>query len=161
MFGNSYGRGFGSVMSTGENLIAQGIAVGVCSLLALIGGIILYFTFLSKKNEGKFEGFLGWLYDFLTFKKLLAEALLKVVYIIAASFVTLYGVALLFVATDSFGSNFLIFLSMVVFGNVGVRLIYEFLLFIILICQNVSEINKKLSAKKENGSIISSDISQE
>ena len=33
----------------------------------------MYFTFLKKDNEGKYTGFLGWMYDFLTFKKLTIE----------------------------------------------------------------------------------------
>ena len=36
----------------------------ISAVLAIVGGIVLYFTFLSKKNEGKFTGFLGWVYDF-------------------------------------------------------------------------------------------------
>lgn len=128
---NMYGRS-SSYLST----------LGVCLILAVIGGIVLYFTFLSKKNEHKFTGFLGWLYDFLNFKKLVVEAILKVLYLITACYMTLGGFVLLF---SSFGVGIL----MMTFGNIVARISYEFLLILILICKNTSEINNKM---KDNNS---------
>ena len=65
---NSYGVS-PTILDSSPKFVASGIWTIVSVILAIIGGIVLYFTFLSKKNEGKFTGFLGWLYDFLTFKK--------------------------------------------------------------------------------------------
>ena len=87
-------------------------------ILAIIGGILVYFLFLSKKNEGKFKGFLGWLYDFLSFKKMFLEALLKVTYIIVAIYITLSSFALI-------GESFLGFILTIVLGNVLARVVYE------------------------------------
>ena len=53
----------------------------VSLVAALIGGIVVYLVFLNKSNEGKYKGFVGWLYDFLSFKSMFAEVLLKVVYL--------------------------------------------------------------------------------
>ena len=50
----------------------------ISMVLAVVGGIVLYFTFLKKDNEGKYTGFWGWMYDFLTFKKLTIESVLKI-----------------------------------------------------------------------------------
>ena len=75
----------------------------VSIILAIVGGILLYFLFLNKKNDGKFNGFVGWLYDFLSFKKMFLEALLKITYLIMALYVTLVSFALI-------GINFLNFL---------------------------------------------------
>ena len=72
-------------------------------VLAVVGGIVLYFTFLRKKNDGKFKGFLGWLYDFLTFKKMMIEEILRVCYLIMAIFITLasFKAGNFYVAADS------------------------------------------------------------
>ena len=83
---NSYGVS-STILDSSPKFVASGIWTIVSVILAIIGGIVLYFTFLSKKNEGKFTGFLGWLYDFLTFKKMMIENVLKILYIIVALFV--------------------------------------------------------------------------
>ena len=136
MFPGGYygGYGYGSDAST---------AMVVCAIVAIIAGVLLYFLFLSPKNDKKFSGFVGWLYDFLAFKKLLVEAILKVVYLICACFLTLAGIVTLF---SSFGAG----ISMLVIGNVMLRLGYEFLLLLIIICKNTSDINKKLSGKESS-----------
>ena len=111
-------------------------------ILAIIGGILVYFLFLSKKNEGKFKGFLGWLYDFLSFKKMFLEALLKVTYIIVAIYITLSSFALI-------GESFLGFLLTIVLGNVLARVVYEFSLILLVICRNTTDIAKNTSKKVE------------
>lgn len=113
----------------------------IAAVLAVVGGIVLYFTFLSKKNEGKFTGFLGWMYDFLTFKKMMIENLLKILYLIAALFITLGSFALI-------STSFLAFLMVIIFGNVAARVLYELLLVTLVICRNTTDINKKLGNKE-------------
>ena len=111
-------------------------------ILAVVGGILVYFLFLSKKNEGKFTGFLGWLYDFLSFKKMFLEALLKVTYLIVAIYITLYSFVLI-------GESFLAFLLTLVLGNVVTRVVYEFSLILLVICRNTTDIAKNTSKKVE------------
>ena len=82
------------------------------------------------------------MYDFLTFKKMLAENLLKILYLVFAIFITLFSFALI-------GVNFLAFLGYLVIGNVLARLTYELMLVILVICRNTTEINKKMSNKDE------------
>ncbi len=115
-----------------------GIWMIIAAVIAVIGGIVLYFTFLSKKNEGKFEGFKGWIYDFLTFKKMVIENILKIVYLILAIFITLSSFALI-------SSSFIAFLLYLVIGNLVLRVIYELSLVILIICRNTTEINKKMN----------------
>ena len=134
---NSYGVS-STILDSSPKFVASGIWTIVSVILAIIGGIVLYFTFLSKKNEGKFTGFLGWLYDFLTFKKMMIENVLKILYIIVALFVTLSSFGLISI-------SFLAFLSTLVIGNVLTRVIYELLLVKLVICKNTTEINKKLN----------------
>ena len=132
---NSYGVS-STILDSSPKFVASGIWTIVSVILAIIGGIVLYFTFLSKKNEGKFTGFLGWLYDFLTFKKMMIENVLKILYIIVALFVTLSSFGLISI-------SFLAFLLTLVIGNVLTRVIYELLLVKLVICKNTTEINKK------------------
>lgn len=134
---NSYGVS-PTILDSSPKFVASGIWTIVSVILAIIGGIVLYFTFLSKKNEGKFTGFLGWLYDFLTFKKKMIENVLKILYIIVALFVTLSSFGLMSI-------SFLAFLLTLVIGNVLTRVIYELLLVKLVICKNTTEINKKLN----------------
>ncbi len=108
----------------------------VAGVLAIVGGLVLYFTFLSKKNNEKFKGFLGWLYDFLTFKKLVLENVLKVLYLMLTIFVTLISFVF---------SNFLMVLLTLVLGNLAVRIVYEFALVLLLICRNTTEINSAMT----------------
>ena len=125
---NSYGVS-PTILDSSPKFVASGIWTIVSVILAIIGGIVLYFTFLSKKNEGKFTGFLGWLYDFLTFKKMMIENVLKILYIIVALFVTLSSFGLISI-------SFLAFLLTLVIGNVLTRVIYELLLVKLVICKN-------------------------
>ena len=112
-------------------------------ILAIAGGILVYFLFLSKKNEGKFTGFLGWLYDFLSFKKMFLEVLLKVTYLVVAIYITLSSFALI-------GTSFLGFLLQLVLGNVIARVVYEFSLILLVICRNTTEIAKNTKKTDEN-----------
>ena len=136
MYSSSYSR---SLLSSSD-AVNSSIWLIVSIILAVVGGILIYFLFLSKKNEGKFKGFVGWLYDFLSVKKMFMEALLKITYLIVALYITLSSFALI-------GVNFWAFLGTLIIGNVVARLIYEFSLLLLVICRNTTEINKKLSKK--------------
>ena len=76
-------------------------------VVAIIGGITLFFTFLSKKNDNHFKGFWGWLYDFLSFKKMLIENILKICYLIFTIFITLSSFSFISI-------NFLAFVGVLV-----------------------------------------------
>lgn len=114
----------------------------VIAAVSLIGGIVLYFTFLAKRNEGKFKGFLGWVYEFFNFKKFTIEAILKITYLILAIFITLSSFTI--IPSSPVG-----FLLMLILGNLVLRLAYEFSLVMLVICRNTIEINNKLTKKDE------------
>ena len=128
-----------SVLSSASG--ANGVWIIVSLVLAIIGGIVLYFTYLSKKNETKYTGFLAWMYDFLSFKKMVVENVLRVTYLIIALFVTLSSFAMI-------SASFLAFIMYLIIGNLVVRLIYELSLVVLIICRNTTEINKKLTPTK-------------
>ena len=109
----------------------------IAAVIAIAGTICIFVLFLNKKNEGKFKGFLGWLYDFLQFRTLVIEFVLKASYIALTIFVTLGSFALI-------GTSFISFLLTITLGNLLLRIIYEASILFIKICSNVSEINKKM-----------------
>jgi hypothetical protein len=111
----------------------------IAIILAIIGGILVYTLFLSKKNEGKFKGFLGWLYGFLKFKTMSIEIILKICYLITAIFITLWSFTWL--AT---GSTFWMFFVFIIFGNIGARVGYELSLMLVMIWRNTEEIRNNL-----------------
>lgn len=104
-------------------------------VIAVVGGITLYFTFL--KDNKKYTGFIAKLKDFLNFKALLLEEILKISYLILAIFITLYSFGLI-------GTSVVAFLLTLVVGNLVLRITYELSILLIKICQNTSEINNKL-----------------
>ena len=114
-------------------------AWGIISLVvAIIGGFVLYFSYLSKANEGKFEGFKKWMYDFLSFKKMVIENILRVAYVILAIFITLSSFAFI-------SDSFLYFILYLVVGNLVLRIMFEFSLITLIICRNTTEINSKMN----------------
>lgn len=132
-------------------------------ILGLILGLVVFFVFMPKKNEGKYTGFLGWLYDFLNFKILLSQGLLKALYAISAATLILSSLyKFLFTEGGSIGAKLLAFVLTFVLGNIILRIVYEFMLFIILICKNTSDINSNLekfnSKFEENSRKNDSDI---
>lgn len=131
--------GYGGYGGGYSNFTTTIVGMVLSIILAIGGGIALYFTFLSPKNEGKFTGFLGWLYDFLSFKKLMIESLLKILYLIITVYIICSGFALLF-------SSFLGGLGFIALGLIFTRIGYEFVLLTILLYRNIVDINKKLGA---------------
>lgn len=111
--------------------------MAIALLLAVIGGILIYFLFLKKENENKYTGFVKYLYEFLSFKKMWLETILKVSYLILAIYITLTSFELI-------GTSFMAFVLTLVFGNIILRVIYELSLVLLTICRNTTEINKKL-----------------
>lgn len=109
----------------------------IALILAIAGGILVYFLFLKKANENKFTGFLKYLYEFLSFKKMWLESILKISYLILAIYISLMSFELI-------GTSFLGFILTLVFGNIVLRVVYELSLLLLTICRNTTEINKKL-----------------
>lgn len=131
-----------NLYSYGYNSSASGAMIWmiISLVLAIIGGICLYFTVFGKANENKFTGFMKWLYDFVTFKKMMLESLLRVLYIIIAIYITLSSFALI-------STSFVGFLGMLILGNLIARITFEFSLVLLTICKNTTEINSKMKAE--------------
>lgn|SRR5574344_652963 len=132
-----YGTTSSSALGAMSSLQSSLIWVIVSIVVALIGGVAVYFTFLSKKNSGKFKGFLGWLYDFLTFKIFVVDTLYKIIYTICAIAITLLSFVFI-------KSSFLTFILVLIFGNIALRITFELGLILFELFENVKEINSKL-----------------
>lgn len=97
------------------------------AVLSIFGGILLYFTLFDKKNDNKFNGFLKMVYDIFTFKKNILETIIRILYIICTIYITLSSFAFISI-------NFLYFILRLFIGNIIIRILFEFLLMIINIC---------------------------
>ena len=127
-----------SLSRTSSAMDTLGVWSIIALVIAVVGGIALYFTFLNKKNDGKWTGFLGWLYNTLTFKNMIVETILKILHLVIAIFITLYSLGLIAV-------NIILALGLLVIGNIILRVCYEFMLLAIITCRNTSDINSKLN----------------
>ena len=135
--GYTYGSDFGAQEAAG--LAGAGIWMLIALILSLVGCFLVYFLFVTKKEEPT-QKFAAWLKELLSFNKMLVEPILKICYIFAALFTTLSSFA--FIGQGGFG--FLMFILTITLGNLGVRVIYEFILIKIMVWKNTTEINKKL-----------------
>ena len=113
----------------------------ISAVLALIGGIVAYILFVSKKKN-EYKGFVAWLHDFLNFKVYFIDMVLKVLYLIVTIFITLSSFSFIRISIASF-------FVWLILGNVVVRIAYEFVLMFLTLVNNTSEINKKLGNQKK------------
>lgn len=116
---------------------------GIATILAIIGGILIYFLFVKSKTEPKGK-FTKWLKDFLSFKIMWLEPILKCVYYIATIMVILVSFGFLGYG----GSGVLMFFITLILGPIAVRLVYEFTIMFIMIWRNTKDIADNTSKKK-------------
>lgn len=135
---NSYG-GYGS---SADTLAGVGIWAIIAAILAIVGGILVYFLFVKAKTEPKGK-FAKWLKDFLAFKVMWIEPILKVIYYILTIFVILISFSYLALG----GTGFLMFLLTLVLGPILVRIGYEFTMMFIMIWRNTRDIAEKVAKK--------------
>ncbi len=144
---NSYNYGLDSSLYNTNSTtvtISSGAEVWViiASILALVGGILTYFLFVKGKTEPK-NKFLKWLKDFLAFKTMWLEPILKCFYYIATIFVILFSFAFL----GQGGSGVLSFFVTLILGPIVVRLIYETAMMFIMIWRNTENISENTKKK--------------
>ncbi len=123
--------------SASSSMSEVGIWMIISLVVAIIGGICLYFTVFSNTNEKKYTGFMAKLYDFIKFKKMYITEVLKISYLVFAIYITLSSFSLI-------STSFILFVMTLFIGNLILRVIYEFSLVLLSIHENISEINKKI-----------------
>ena len=100
-----------------------------------------YQLFNSVSNNSSYTSaatgkFAKWLKDFLSFKIMWIEPILKVVYYVATIFTVLYSFT--FLALGGYG--FLMFLMCLVLGPIIIRIVYEATMMFIMIWRNTRDI---------------------
>lgn len=105
-------------------------------IVAIIGGIALYYTVFDKKNADKYKGKMASLYNYFTFKKFIIDDILKTLYIILAIGITLLSFTFI-------TANIWKFIFILIIGNIALRLSFELLLMFTDLCHNVKIISQK------------------
>lgn len=113
-------------------------------LIALVGGTCAYLMFVKSDEEPKHPRLLR-LKEFLSFKKMIIEGLLKASYIIFALFITLYSFQIMV------GTSFITGLMLLILLNIMLRIGYEASLIVLLIWRNTNDISKKLGKNELTG----------
>jgi len=115
------------------------IVLGIAAALAAVLGVILFFTFFRKKNEDRFTGMKGRIYDFMNLHRFYAEDILRFVYIVATCVVTVIGIV-----TIILGSFIMGIVELVVI-NLVLRVGFELVMMFILLCRKTVSMDRKLS----------------
>lgn len=115
----------------------------IASILAVVGGILVYFLFVKSKSEPKGK-FAKWLKDFLSFKIMWLEPILKVVYYI----LTIGCILVSFGFLGYGGAGVLMFFLTLIGGPIVIRLGYEMTMMFIMIWRNTRDIAENTTKKK-------------
>ncbi|MBQ3452719.1 hypothetical protein IJG28_00750 [Candidatus Saccharibacteria bacterium] len=129
-----------SAVHTAEGIGVWGI---VALILSIVGAILVYFLFVKSKTDPKGK-FVKWLKDFLSFKVMWIETILKITYYFATIFVMLFSFS--YLALGGFGV--LMFFMSLILGPIVVRLIYEASIMFVMIWRNTRDIADNTVKKK-------------
>ena len=137
-FNYGYGNGYGGNALSG---IMQSFywVIGLL-IAAIVIGLIVNFTFLRRKNEGKFHGFWEKVYNFFSLNRFYSEGIVKLLSVITFFILTIMGIYM--ICTGGVISGIL----MITLGNLAARLCYELTMMFIIFCKKTVSMDKKLSA---------------
>lgn len=134
----------GNYYTTTAN-VSEGVTIwfAIASILAIVGGILVYFLFIKSKNEPKGK-FAKWFKDFLNFRIMILEPILKILY-----YILTIGVILMSFGFLGYGGyGVLMFFLSLVLGPVLVRVGYEFTIMFVMIWRNTKDIADNTAKKK-------------
>ena len=120
------------------NYLDYGLVTAIVAVVAALIGVILYFTLFSKKNEDRFTGFKGKLYNLMTFNRFYAEDILKLLYVISTCMVTACGIAIIVMG------SFLSGITLLVLANIALRVAFELVMMFIMLCRKTVAMDRKL-----------------
>lgn len=132
---NGYYYSYGTPMM---NYVNSALVTGIAAIAAALLGVVLYYTFFKKSNEGRFYGFKEKLYNLMTFNRFYAEDLLKFLYIILTCAVTAAGIAQIVLG------SFLAGVTILVAANLAMRLSFELVMMFIMLCRKTVSMDRKL-----------------
>ena len=94
---------------------------------------------MQAKQEPK-NKFLKWLKDFLAFKTMWIEPIMKIAYYVATIFCVLISFSFI-------PYSFVVFILMLVLGPIAIRLFYEMIMMFIMIWHNTRDIAENTKKK--------------
>lgn len=115
----------------------------IAGILAVVGGVLTYFLFVKNKNTPKGK-FAKWLKDFLSFKIMWLEPILKIVYYI----LTIGCILVSFGFLGYGGAGVILFFMTLIGGPILIRLGYEMTMMFIMIWRNTQDIADSTAKKK-------------
>ncbi|MDD5923728.1 MAG: zinc ribbon domain-containing protein [Clostridia bacterium] len=136
------------------------VVLGV--MLALAATVLAVIFILPEKKATSKNAFVRFLHKLISFKSLLLDKILKILYIFSTAFVILTGVLMLFGFENLFGEYSYYLrptwlggygLLLIFVGPIVVRILYESLMMFILLVRNTIDIRNKLyneEAKSDN-----------
>lgn len=137
---------YGYYETPATRLMNGGIFLIGAAILAMIVGVVLFVTFMSKKHEGKHQGFLEKVYNFLNFNRFYAENLVRLLYVIAVCVLVLVGIALMLLGLDAHASAiFWMGAGLLVLGNLAARICCELVMMFIILCRKTVSVDRRLS----------------
>lgn len=120
------------------NYVNSALVTGIAATVAAVLGVVLYYTFFRKSNEGRFYGFKEKLYNLMTFNRFYAEDMLKFLYIILTCAVTAAGIAQIVLG------SFVAGITILVVANLAIRLGFELVMMFIMLCRKTVSMDRKL-----------------
>ena len=120
------------------NYVNDVLVLGIAAVAAAVLGVVLFFTFFRKKNEGKFTGWKGKLYHFMNFNRFYAEDILRFVYIVAACVATVVGIVTIILG------SFLVGITELIGLNLLLRIGFELIMMFIILCRKTVSMDRKL-----------------
>jgi len=109
----------------------------IAFIISLATAIIVYFVFMDKRNVKNYSNTLKYIYNYLHFNHFLIEPILKITYLFFTVYITISALGFI-------GTSLVATLSILIFGNLFLRLVYEGIMIFYKIYIHVSEINKKM-----------------
>ncbi|MEY8428279.1 hypothetical protein AALA00_11305 [Lachnospiraceae bacterium 46-15] len=106
-------------------------------VFGVLGAFVIFFVFMSKKNEKRFTGRLARMYDFLNFRFCIIEDVLKFCYVLTACLCTGIGLFMSLSVVELTRG-----LVLLVGGNLAVRIAFEFIMILLRACRNLGELGK-------------------
>lgn len=118
-----------------SSMTGIGIWTIIALILAIVGGFLVFFLFVNSKKEFKGK-FVKWFKDFLAFKVMWIETIVKIFYYALTIFVILLSFSFISLG----GMGFLMFICTLVLGPIAIRITYEAFIMFIMIWRNTKDI---------------------
>jgi len=113
--------------------------LAIAAAVAAVLGVILFFTFFRRKNEGRFSGLKGKIYDFMTMYRFYTEDILRFVYIVSTCVITVTGIVSIILG------SFVAGILLLVAANLVLRLCFELVMMFVLLCRKTVSLERKVS----------------